>query len=240
MDKKILVLQFRTGKSLIHERQCIIKSGNRKPSDFQFISILKPKIILPNDLANYSGIILGGSGQVDISCWSKENQKKIVIIKPLLEKAISMDMPMLNICFGHQLIAYILGEKVKADEKQAETGTFKIYLNKDGEKSPIFKGIPESFYAVLGHKDSVVKLPKNTKLLAYSDKCSIQAYQLKNNIYCVQFHPELNKIDLKYRLNLFPRYRKEESTKEIMNKYNETPYSTKVVNNFINLCKSIN
>lgn len=234
MKKKILVLQFRTDQSLKHERDCIIKSGNFNKNDLHFINVLNSKSKLPKakDLSDYIGIITGGSGQVDISCWSKNIEAKIMKIKPLIKKAINNDMPMLNICFGHQLVAHFLSGVIKADSKQAETGTYKVFLNNNGKSCPIFKGIPKSFFATLGHKDSVMKLPNEAKLLAQSDRCGIQSYQIKNNIFCVQFHPELNKDGMKYRLKLFPSYAKEGNVDKILNKYKETPFATKLVKNF--------
>lgn len=238
MKKKILVLQFRTDKSLIHERACIIQTGNFNKAEFNFINILKPhsqalKLI---DLDLYKGVILGGSGQVNISDWSPKRKEIILRIKPLIKQIIKKDIPMLNICFGHQLIAYILGGKVTADPDQAETGSFKIFLNENGRLCPIFKGVPKSFYAIEGHKNSVVNLPKGAKLLAFSNKCKIESYQLKNNIYCIQFHPELDRNGMKFRLNLFPNYAQGKNINEILKNYRSTPFAAKILKNFKNIC----
>ncbi len=239
MRKKILVLQFRTDKSLTHERSCIIQSGNFNKDNFDFINILdhqKQDLGLIN-LDIYKGIILGGSGENNISDWSPQRKKMILRIKPLLNEIIKRDIPTLSICFGHQLIAHVLGGKVEANPNQSETGTSNIILNKNGQICPIFKGIPKSFYANVGHKDSVINLPKGAKLLASSNKCKIESYQLKNNIYCVQFHPELDKDGMIFRINLFPDYAKEKNIDEILKNYRPTPFGYKVLENFKNICE---
>lgn len=240
MKKKILVFQFRTDKSLKHERDCIIENGNFKKSDLYFINVLNLRSKLPNldELANYKGIIMGGSGQTDICCWSDETRAKVTRIKQLVQKAVRIDMPMLNICFGHQLIAYFLGGKVEADERQVETGTFEISLNSNGQICPLFRGIPTNFYAVLGHKDSVTKLPPGGVLLASSERCRIESYRINNNVYCVQFHPELDKNGMRYRLNLFPTYMKIKNIEKILIRFNETEFASIVVKNFKKLADS--
>lgn len=239
MNKKILVLQFRTDKSLIHERSCIIQAGNFNEAELDFINILNPhdQTLKSINLDFYQGVILGGSGQVNISDWSLKRKEMILRVKPLLKEIIKQDMPMLNICFGHQLIVYILGGKVEADPNQAETGSSKIFLSENGIVNTIFKGIPKSFYAVEGHKDSVINLPKGAKLLAFSDKCKIESYQIKNNIYSVQFHPELDKNGMRFRLNLFPSYTKEKNIDEKLHNYKPTPFAVKVLKNFKNICR---
>lgn len=238
MAKKILVLQFRTDQSLKHERECIIKTGGFKKTDLLFLNVLNLRTKLPGvkNLTKYKGIILGGSGQVDISGWLIKDIAKIKRIKVLVRRAIRKDIPMLNICFGHQLIAKLLGGEVKLAPKQSETGTYKIYLNQAAKNCPLFKNIPNSFYAVLGHKDSVTKLPKGACLLAYSDKCGIEAYKIKNNIYSVQFHPEIDKEGVKTRLNLYPSYTKSGSIEKILKEYRETPFAKMVISNFKHIC----
>lgn len=237
MKKKILVLQFRNDKSLTHERSCLISKNGFDKSDLHFVNVLNSRIRIPNtkELNNYRGIILGGSGEVNISDWKKEIKNKIEAIKPLVKQAIAQDIPMLNICFGHQLVAHLLGGKVEADARQAETGTSLVHLIKKGLKSPLFKDVPKSFWAVVGHKDSVAKLPSSAKILAHSDKCRIHAYQIKDNIFSVQFHPELDKAGIKFRLNLFPDYASREDHEKILKHYRPTPYAYKIIENFKNI-----
>lgn len=126
----------------------------------------------------------------------------------------------------------MFGGKVKADPNQAETGTFSVRINKNGKKSLIFKKIPDSFYVILGHKNSVTKLPKGAKVIASTRRCKYQAYQIGNSIYSVQFHAELNKTDMKFRLSLYPSYAKDGKIEKVMSGFNEIPNATKVLKNF--------
>src|SRR4030042_6579050 len=94
--KKFLALQFRTDQSLTHEQDCLLRSGGFKKSELQFLNVLDQQNKLPKikDLNNYQGIILGGSGEINISDWSEENKAKILKIGPFLKKVIDSDIPM--------------------------------------------------------------------------------------------------------------------------------------------------
>ena len=240
MTNKILVIQFRTDKSLIHERQCILSGCGLPKSQFRFVNVLNSKTRIPKtkELDNYKATILGGSGQVNISDWSDKIKSKVLRVTPLLKEVVKKDKLTLGICFGHQLLAYILGGTIEDNPNQAETGTFQIHLNNNAKLQPIFKGLPTVFYAVLGHKNSVTRLPKKAMTLAKSEKCNIESYKIKNNIYCVQFHPELNKAGMRFRLNLFPNYANNKNIDEILKDYKPTPFATKLLNNFTKLITS--
>ncbi|MBU0647619.1 type 1 glutamine amidotransferase [Patescibacteria group bacterium] len=240
MEKNILVLQFRMDKSLAHERSCLLSMGGFNKSELHFVNVLDGRSRLPklDELDEYRGVILGGAGAVNISDWSKEMKEKIMFIKPLVKRVIKKDLPMLNICFGHQLLIYFLGGKIEADDKQAETGTCEIHLTKEGLKSSLLAGLPKSFWAVVGHKDSVVRLPKGAKILAYSDACRVEAYQIKKNIFGVQFHPELDKEGMEFRLELFPSYASRKKRGKILRDYRETPLAAKVLRNYKEICNS--
>lgn len=236
-NKKILVLQFRTDESIEHERNCFSKAGAWKNDSLEFVNILEDgtKCPKPSDLNNYSALITAASGQFNVTDWSDEIKEKIEPVVKIFREAIKKDYPTLAVCFGHQLIAQLFGGKVISKDKQSEAGTYQIILTATGRKSKLFAKIPTSFYAVLGHKDSVVKLPRGARRLAYSQRCKIQAYKIKNNIYSIQFHPELDLDDLIWRLKLYPEYLKGKSLKDIKAEYHEITHATKILENFKHL-----
>ena len=239
MHKKILVLQFRTDKSLAHEREVLMRITGLKSTNFKFINLLDKKASLPISLNNFSAMILGGSGEFNISNWPRDVEAQVMRIKPLILEAIKNDFPTLGICFGHQLIAEILGGKVTADEKQAESGTVEIIQSNLGKKSKLFQNMPEKFYVVAGHKDSVTRKPKLAKTFAFSKACKYQAFQYKKNIFTIQSHPELNKAGLLWRLSFYPSYTKVRSLEDIKNEYHEIPHAKKIIQNFMALVEEV-
>jgi len=241
--KNILLIQFRRDVSAAHEKKCFLRFfQKRKNLRLKIINAFDKKIDFssPQKLLNrIQGVILGGSGEFYFSGNTTEIKEKIfqtmlTKINPFIKYLLKNDFPTLGICFGHQMLGYFLGEKVVADKSQAQTGTFLVFLTKEGEKSPLFSGIPKKFFAQFGHRDSLKDLPKGTKLLAKTKRCKITIFQYKNNIYGIQFHPELTYQDMIVRLRLYPGYFKKnlEKRKRILK---PTLFASKIIRNFLKL-----
>ncbi len=227
MIKDILLIQFRNQEKIsLHEKECIFRSI--KKNRVKTINVFKEKFSFSKkNLSQFKKIILGGSGELSIS--EKKDKpdlwKKAKVISPIIKSNI----PTLGICFGHQIIAYLLESEVVFDNSQKEVGTYKVFLTKKGEKDLLFNNIPREFYAQEGHKDSVKKLPKKAVLLARGEKCKIASFRF-NNFYGVQFHPELKSKDVSFRLNLFPDYA--EGVENSIN-LRSSPYVSKILENFV-------
>lgn len=102
--------------------------------------------------------------------------------------AAGWDVPLLGVCYGHQLIAYALGGKVEKG-KSAEYGLGKITVDNE---DLLFKGVPKEFTAWVSHFDEVKALPKGFVALAHSETCAIEAMRHKERrIFGTQFHPEV-------------------------------------------------
>ncbi len=102
-------------------------------------------------------------------------------------KILSLNKPVLGICYGHQLIAKAVGGHVTKGEGEYGRTTINIVDNDD-----LFLRWSRSEIVWMSHRDCVSKLPSKVKVLAISEKGYIAAFKLDSNpIYGVQFHPEV-------------------------------------------------
>ena len=232
----LLVIQFRTDESGPHEIKAIHDVSGLKYNDICALNVLTPWVDT-DDLLHFAskahGVIIGGWVENGLEANTKHKKqqldKVLRILRPVLEFIHTTDKPTLGICFGHQVIAEMFGGKVERVLEQAEIGVADIILNEDGREDRIFDGMGDTFSAVQGHKSSVTKLPEGAVHLAYNESSAYQSYKMKNNIYCVQFHPELTGTLLQDRLNLFPDYADNHNSYE----FDKEVTSQSVLENFI-------
>lgn len=108
------------------------------------------------------------------------------------ERILKMNIPVLGICYGLQLISKKLGGKVEP-AKDREYG--KAILNVVDD-SPLFKDVTKESKVWMSHGDYLTELPKGFSITAKSDHSPIGAVANElDKIYGVQFHPEVVHTD---------------------------------------------
>jgi len=104
--------------------------------------------------------------------------------------AAEAGVPVLGVCFGHQLLSRALGGRVLQNPLGRETGSVTVHLTGAGQKDPLFQGLPDAFVVQATHGD-IVELPRGATVLASNANTRVQAAAFAKNIRGVQFHPEL-------------------------------------------------
>lgn len=114
-------------------------------------------------------------------------------------KASQADVKILGFCFGHQMIAYALGGKVKKSEKGWGVGIREFKIQK---KMPWMKTESSTNKArlIMSHQDQVTELPKGAEVIAQSDFCPFEMYIIGEKILSMQGHPEFTTSFAKIRL----------------------------------------
>jgi GMP synthase (glutamine-hydrolysing) len=228
--KPLLILQFRPeAKIKTHEVECFDFHLQDYPHTYLDL-INQPTPSFSNTQKHYSSVILGGSGlslspnkQTDLSRQVIKNSRNLVL------NLVKNDFPTLGICFGTQLIAHHLGVGISYIPENYERGTFRTSLTPHGQRSFLFQKIPSKFYSHLGHEDTITDLPPNSTLLATGTNQQIHAYQLKQNIFAVAFHPEFNLKQQIYRAQFFISG---SELRNFQNQVREAPYNTQPLLNF--------
>lgn len=104
------------------------------------------------------------------------------------EKVWEMNIPILGICYGMQLIAEHFGGKVKGS-RQREYGLADLTVN---SAAKLFAGLKKNMMVWMSHGDKLSKMPQGFVRLAHTDNSPYAAVgNLKRNIFGVQFHPEV-------------------------------------------------
>ncbi|MEM4474876.1 MAG: glutamine-hydrolyzing GMP synthase [Fervidicoccaceae archaeon] len=102
---------------------------------------------------------------------------------------LELGVPILGICYGHQLLAQMLGGSVARG--RGEYGRTRVRLV---AMDPLLKGLEEVEEVWMSHRDYVEKVPTNAGILAVSvDTGYVAAFRLKDRpVYGLQFHPEVS------------------------------------------------
>ena len=151
----------------------------RRIRDFSVLAELVPYNISIDELKKLEpkGIIFsGGPSSVYISD------------APMPAKEIfEMKLPILGICYGHQLIVNNFGGKVKRANK--EYGSSLLTIDND---SDLLNGIGGPIRAWMSHGDEAEQVPSSFKTIGHTETVSAAAIaDQKNSIYGIQFHPEV-------------------------------------------------
>lgn len=211
MRNKILALQFRVNPATVKQEQLCLEREMGSLVDIEFKNVLTQEIDFSDPKAllfAYQGVVLGGSGDLDFDGDRPvddevrlESLRLVKKLTPLFEHLFAADIPTLGICYGHQLLGAYAGARVCCDPVQKKTKSHQLSRLVSEQDCEIFKGIPETFDAYYGHKDVLDRVPEGAVLLAHGgDTCQISALQYRNNIYTVQFHPELTYQDMLERM----------------------------------------
>lgn len=140
---------------------------------------------LPGNPQEWDGIVVTGSPAMvsDRAEWS-ENAGR------WLANAVSNEIPVLGVCYGHQLLAHALGGEAGYHPDGRETGTHDVELLPEAASDELFQDLPETFPAQLTHRQSVLRLPEGAVLLGRNRFEPHQAFRIGPCAWGVQFHPE--------------------------------------------------
>ncbi|AKU91888.1 glutamine amidotransferase-related protein [Vulgatibacter incomptus] len=103
-------------------------------------------------------------------------------------------LPILAVCFGHQLLGEALGGRVEASPRGWELGSVEVDLSPEGRDDPLFDGLPPRLVVGATHRDELVRPPSGlgARRLASNAHSPWQAFSAGPRIRAVQFHPEVD------------------------------------------------
>lgn len=155
------------------------------------------------DLADYSGVILGGSS-FNVSDERKTQLQRRVEgdLSRLLTRIVAADVPFLGLCYGVGALTQQLGGRVDREFGEP-VGAAAVTVTSAGRSDPLLAGLGDQFWAFVGHKEACSDLPASVHVLAVGAACPVQMYRVGANVYVTQFHPELDAADLEARMRIY-------------------------------------
>ena len=183
--------------------------------------------------ASFGGIIITGSHDMvtEKHPWCEKTAHWV-------KQAVEAEIPVLGVCYGHQLLAQSMGGVVGDNPQGKEFGTVAIRLNQDGQRDRLFEDMPGTFAAQACHSQSVLHLPAQATLLASSDMDPHHAFAIGKRAWGVQFHPEFNGQVLRHYIQRFADDLKAQGcdVDRLLAGIRETPQSETLLRRFQQLC----
>lgn len=192
------------------------------------------KEALPAKTSDYGGVIITGSPAMitDREAWSEKSAA-------WLRRAISDGVPVLGVCYGHQLVAHALGGVVGWHPRGMELGTHTVTLAAGPARHPLLCTLPRSFPANLAHSQSVLTPPRGAQVLASSAHEPYQILVYGEQTLTLQFHPEFTGQIMEVYVNYLTatRNRKAGRAIKIGLPVQDTPKARSILQEFIQSLK---
>lgn len=143
-------------------------------NDFEFESYAVVRGTFPDSISACDGWLITGSkhGVYEDHDWIPQ-------LEELVQKIYAANIPLVGICFGHQIMAQALGGKVEKFGGLWGIGT-QEYDHPDGSTTKL----------LAMHQDQVIEKPPEAEIITSSDFCKMAGLAYKNKAISFQAHPE--------------------------------------------------
>jgi GMP synthase (glutamine-hydrolysing) len=188
------------------------------------------------DTKNLSGIVITGSPAMvsDKQDWSERTAE-------WLAKVVPTGIPVLGVCYGHQLLAHALGGRAGPNPNGRQIGTVLSQLVDKYNNDPLTENLPVKFSAQSSHSEVVLELPPDAERLATSPLDDNFAIRFAANVWGVQFHPEFSAPIM----SDYIRYRADDlrgeglSPADLQKKVTDTEEANSVLRKFADICEAL-
>ncbi len=174
MAKVLAVNNYPTTERFERLRKCLTENGAEVTSlDWRQCSVSK--------FNSFDGVALSGAPDM----LSKESTQ--LKFRGEIDSIVDAEVPLLGVCFGHQMMAHAFGSKVVEHGEHV----LKFVRTEVLVRDALFEGLPRPAMLLESRHEIVNSLPSGFSLLARSETSEIAAMKHVNRpIYGVQFHPE--------------------------------------------------
>ncbi|HWL88526.1 MAG TPA: glutamine amidotransferase, partial [Polyangiaceae bacterium] len=161
-------------------------AGDTWRHGWESLDVRVPEVEFPDPKSAAAFIITGSASSV----W--ERAPWMLRTEEYVRRIADAEVPLLGICFGHQLIGQALGGEVAKNPRGREIGTVRLQLTEGSEDEALLEGQPGAFDVQTTHSDSVVRLPPGAHLHASTELEPHAIFSVGPRIRAVQHHPEMD------------------------------------------------
>ena len=211
----------------------IIAGLGLPPTEVDVVDVSAGQPLPPAD--GHAGIIVSGSHAMvtDRRDWSERAAE-------WLRENAQAGVPVLGICYGHQLLAHALGGEVGDNPKGREFGTVEVTMEESARGDVLLGSLPRSVRVHVGHTQSILKLPPGAVRLASNPWDHNQAARFAPRAWGVQFHPEFDAEIVREYIRHFEGLLQEEGqdTDSLRVLAEDTPVGGLILSRFSRLCQA--
>ncbi|MFC3195226.1 glutamine amidotransferase [Marinicella sediminis] len=153
--------------------------------DVLVVDVHKNQSLPQAPLSALSGVVITGSASMvtEQSQWMKQTQN-------WLEQAITAGTAVLGVCFGHQLLADLLGGQVAFNQAGRHMGLARCELTAAGVEDDLLGPLQPHINTLVSHQQVVTQLPESAVRLGTTAADLNHAFRWGDRVWGLQFHPE--------------------------------------------------
>ena len=136
---------------------------------------------------DYDAVVVTGSWAMvtDREPWSERTAV-------YLRESVERGLPVLGVCYGHQLLAHAYGGLVGYNPRGRHAGTAEVALTEAAAHDALFAGFESPLILQVSHAQAVIELPAEARLLATCAGDPHHAFRIGERAWGLQFHPEFD------------------------------------------------
>jgi GMP synthase (glutamine-hydrolysing) len=138
----------------------------------------------PNNFASYDGVIFTGSAAM-----IDENRPWVTKGISLMRRLLENEVPILGVCFGHQMLGAVCGAKVGPNPSGRMNGSTTVTL-KNASDDPLFKDFASPFAVQVSHRDVILEKSAEFEVLGTAPHDPFHVIRAGRSAWGIQFHPE--------------------------------------------------